>query len=306
VNSRILDRHRKNIRWLLCAAFFMVNPDALAATKAGMLERYAAFKQDHAPGSLPFTLQSTREGKTLSSTVTSFIPSIPFSEFADRLSRASEWCEFIPLHLNVKACMYRRVDGITKLGFYLGTKKYQTPDKSELLLLDFEAGVADGVFLARFTAKKGPYGSSNYDFHFRAIDRDGGIYLEFDLSSQPGMAASLSKLYLATAGRRKIGFSVTETKQDGEVKYVRGQRGASERNIVRYLLAIKTYFEMAGADTDGMQYRRRLERWFDRTEEYHAQLYEMSKSDYLSIKLRERENQRVLIRSLGNPTTPVD
>ncbi len=295
----------KGFRLFLYIAFFTLSLNSLAATKAGMLERYAIFKQNRASESLPFTLQSTREGKILSATVASFIPSIPFFEFANRLSQASEWCEFIPLHLNVKACMYQSVHGNTKLGFYVSTKRYRTPDQSRLLLLDFEAGVVDGVFIARFTAKKGPYGSSDYDFRFRAIGRDGGIYLEFDLSSRPGMAASLSRLYLATAGRRKIGFSVAETKQNGEVRYVGGQRGGAERNIVRYLLSIQAYFEVAGADTDEMRYRRRLERWFDHTEKYHAQLYEMSRSDYLSIKLRERKNQVILIDSLAGNTPPV-
>ena len=295
----------KSFRLFLYIAFFTLSLNSLAATKAGMLERYAIFKQSRDSESLPFTLQSNREGKILSAMVASFIPSIPFFEFANRLSQASQWCEFIPLHLNVKACMYQNVHGIEKLGFYIGTKQYRTPDESQLLLLDFKAKVVDGVFIARFTAKKGPYGSSNYDFRFRAIDREGGIYLEFDLSSRPGMVAGLSRLYLATAGRRKIGFSVAETKQNGEVRYVGGQRGGSERNIVRYLLSIKAYFEVAGADTDGMQYQKRLERWFDHTEKYHAQLYEMSKSDYLSIKLRERENQVILIDSLANNITPV-
>ena len=178
------------------------------------------------------------------------------------------------------------------------------PDEAELLLLDFNAGITEDVLLLRFTAPTGPFGSTNYDFQIRAIDIDNGVFLEFELFSEPGLVAGLAKIYLATVGRSKVGFSVVGETWSGEPKYVRGSRAGSERNIVRYLLSIQAYFETFQYEPADQRYTKRLERWFDLTEIYSRQLYEMSKSDYLSIKTRERKNQFILLDSIANNYTP--
>ena len=269
-----------------------------ALSNVKMQDRYRDYLATRDVRELPFTLSSDEEKGIVSVGVTTFLPGIPFELFAERLSMVSEWCEFVPLHLNIKACQFDHKDGQTRLGFYVGVKGHLTPDQADLLMLNFNARVEDSVLLISFFSDSGPYGSSNIGFEFRAIEGDGGVYLEFDLSSKPGLIESVAKLYLATVARHKVGFSVVGETWLGDTKYVGGQRGGSERNIVRYLLAIQTYFETLDVEPEDERYRQRLERWFDYTEKYKRQLYEMDREDYISIKSRERNNQTILMAAL--------
>ena len=165
--------------------------------------------------------------------------------------------------------------------------------------------LVDNVLQVRFNAQTGPFGSSNHDFQIRAIEGDGGVYFEFDLSSEPGLVANLAKIYLATVARSKIGFSEAGKTWLGKPDYVRGQRGVSERNIVRYLFAVRAYFGTIDSESSEQGYFNRLVWWFDLTTIYPRQLYEMSKGDYLAIKMRERINQFILMGALKNNTLPV-
>ena len=261
---------------LVSATLVWCNP-VHAITHAEMQSRYQDYLAALEPDSLPFTLSSTEKRGIVSVGVTTFMPDISFDLFAERLTMISEWCEFVPLHLNIKACRFDEKDGQSRLGFYVGVKGHLTPDEADLLVLNFDSKIEDSVMSVDFAAESGPYGSSEIAFELRAIEGNGGVYLEFDLSSRPGLIEGLAKLYLATVARHKVGFSVVGKTWSGETKYVGGQRGGSERNIVRYLLAIQTYFETLDIEPEEERYRRRLEHWFDYTEKYKRQLHEMDK-----------------------------
>ena len=63
-----------------------------------------------------------------------------------------------------------------------------------------------------------------------------------------------------------------------------------ERNIVRYLLALRAY--MLTHSTDGPEGMiRRAELWYDSTERYPEQLHEVDRDDYLKDKRREYQHQ---------------
>jgi len=257
---------------------------------------------------LPFMLESTNNSNDSSASIRYFLDSVTLEAFEARLRQPSEWCEFIPLHLNIKACSYQQRGEVDLLSFYVGIKGYLTPDNAHLLQLQFETDREEGVFMVNLFAEDGPLDSSNINFDIRAISVDEGsrqgIYLEFDLSSVPGLAANLAKIYLATVARNKIGFSIQGKTWSGKPKYVRGQRGATERNLVRYLLAIETYFETLDVPAE-LQFERRLERWFDATEQFRPQLYELEKSEYISNKIRERKNQEILQVAVQENVEPV-
>ncbi len=280
-----------------------------ASTMSEMEKRYLAFVQTQQPDALPFTSNSSNKKGVIRSSVKVFLPGISFSLFSEQLSRVGQWCEFVTLHLNIKSCSFRPDTEPQKLGFYVGIKGYLTPDQASLLLMNFESELVDNVLRINFSAKDGPYDSSDYDFRIRAIGvaDDGGnegVYLEFDLSSVPGYVSSLANVYFLTVARKKVGFSISGKTWGGAPKYVRGQRGAAERNVVRYLLAIKVYFETLDVVKD-QRYEESLERWFDATQVYKKQLYEMDKETYLSIKRRERQNQFILMEARALNTKPI-
>lgn len=280
-----------------------------------MQMRFDAFRELRDAGdlTLPFALESVTNASDSHASIRYFLDGVDYDRFRKRLDQPAEWCEFIPLHLNIKACGYLELDGKTLLRFYAGIKGYVSPDKAHLLELSFRTGMTHGVYTVNLYAQDGPLDSSEIDFRIRAIDIDmpgwNGIYLEFELASKPGLAANLARIYLATIARNKIGFSVEGTTWTGKPAFVSGQRGATERNIVRYLLSIETYFDTLDVPPQE-RFFERLQRWYDATEQFHDQLYELDRQEYIDNKIRERENQVILQAALERGEepdfTPVD
>ena len=292
------------------AAFSSDNDNSLASLQARAVE----FRQQQVSGEnpLPFVLSSSFSSTLSKARVRTFIRGVGLDTFSQKLLQPAEWCEFIPLHLNIKACGHVVRNQKNIVQFYAGVKGYVTPDDAHLLQLSFEARKEGGVFYADLFAADGPLDSTNIRFGIHAIDAEGdggtGVYVEFELSSEPGLSNSLARVYLATIARRKIGFSINGKTWSGKPKYVGGQRGAIERNLVRYLLAIETYFETA-SKADEMAadalYELRIQRWYDETDQYREQLFELSREEYISNKLRERENQKILQLALDENVEPV-
>ncbi len=281
---------------------------------SSLQERAVAFHQqqllEETP--LPFILSSSFTSDLSKARVRTFIRGVELDLFAERLMQPSEWCEFIPLHLNIKACGHTKINDQQIVQFYAGVKDYVTPDDAHLLQLSFDATSIGGVFSAELFAADGPLDSTNIRFGLRAIDAVGeegkGVYFEFELSSEPGLTNSLARIYLATIARKKKGFSLDGKTWSGKPKYVGGQRGAIERNLVRYLLALETYFDTAAQNADSSSeelYKLRINRWYDETSRYKEQLFELTRSEYLSNKLRERENQKILQQALMENKKPV-
>jgi hypothetical protein len=108
-----------------------------------------------------------------------------------------------------------------------------------------------------------------------------------------GTAARLAmQAYLATAGRDKVGFSITGKAEDGKPVYVDGVRGVLERNTMRYYLAIEAYLGGMSAPP-GEREEKRLRDWFAATERYPIQLHEMERDEYLAMKRHELQRQHL-------------
>ncbi|MBX2868481.1 MAG: hypothetical protein KTR18_07375 [Acidiferrobacterales bacterium] len=292
------------------AAFSSDSRESLASLQ----ERAIEFRQKQLSGEnpLPFLLSSSFTSTLSRAKVRTFIRGVELDTFSSKLLQPAQWCEFIPLHLNIKACGHLVRNQKNLVQFYAGVKGYVTPDDAHLLQLSFDARKENGVFFADLFAADGPLDSTNIRFNIHAIGAEGedgkGVYVEFALSSEPGLTNSLARVYLATIARRKIGFSIKGKTWSGKPKYVGGQRGAIERNLVRYLLAIDTFFETesrAGELDENALYELRVQRWYDKTDQYREQLFELSREEYISNKMRERQNQQVLQEALDNNLEPV-
>ena len=297
--------------WVLIFALMMggVGHGADEITQSTMKERYAEFKQTQSlkTNQLPFQLNSTIEKDYSFASIRYFLKGISLAQFNQFLGQYEQWCHFIPLHLNIKACTYLEKKDQKYLRFYAGAKGYVSPEKAHILQLSFNTNLKDGVFSVRLFAADGPFDSANIDFNIRAIEvgesNDRGLYLEFDLSSVPGLVANLAKIYLITVGRNKVGFSRDGKTWSGKPKLVDGTRGATERNIVRYLLSIEAYLATVNVPEDE-RFERRLEHWFDATELYKKQLHELSRNEYIAIKKRERKNQMLLQQGIISNIQP--
>jgi hypothetical protein len=143
------------------------------------------------------------------------------------------------------------------------------------------------------SADDGPMGTKNYRLALEAIPLDDKrSFVHMSYAYGYGTAARLAmQAYLATAGRDKVGFSVTGKGEDGKPTYIDGVRGVVERNTMRYYLAIEAYLGSM-ASPAGDRQEKRLRDWFDATERHARQLHEVERDEYLKMKRNEVQRQR--------------
>ncbi|HEV2039631.1 MAG TPA: hypothetical protein VGT81_06220, partial [Casimicrobiaceae bacterium] len=102
-----------------------------------------------------------------------------------------------------------------------------------------------------------------------------------------GVAARVAMAtYLRSVGREKVGFTIVERKPDGSPRYVKGIRGAVERNVMRYYFALVAYLHACSLPPHE-QLEVRLRDWFAFTERYSLQLHELEQKEYLDMKRRQ-------------------
>ena len=304
VPSRRLQRtvRTAGLALLLSASLHTVAPGPNAAVAESPASLHALFSQleptlaDNAFGA-PIHLETERGDGRFTSSVYAIVDH-SFDATAERLADARGWCDIVSLHLNVKACTHTRSRGEDELVLYLGRKFYQPPDDSMTQLeMRFEPFRAPGAlyFLAVLESDEGPLGTSDYRLALDAIPVDSQrTFLRFRYGYRYGqLASSTLQLYFWTLGRGKVGFS----REPGGGGRVAGLQGVLERNAMRYHLAIVADLETAALDPREPS-ESRAARWFDLTERYHDELYELPRGEYLENKRRELEEQRRLQTSL--------
>jgi len=73
--------------------------------------------------------------------------------------------------------------------------------------------------------------------------------------------------------------------------YIGGVRGALERNVMRYYLAVDAHLASLAVPPE-QQLDKRIQTWFDSSERYARQLHEMDRAQYLAMKKDEYERQQ--------------
>lgn len=264
-----------------------------------LLERYHNLKSGNL-ATLPGTaisLLSTEQAGLLGAEVTAILP-YPFAEAAPALAKVENWCQFMPLHFNIKACTYQMEQGSERLTLYSDRKTYQTPEQSHPLVYRVETR-AQGVdtLSLLLLAPSGPVGTHDYRIELDMLRVQEGTLLHIRSSYRPSLTSSLlTRTYLATMARNKVGF--TRIEQEGGPQYVGGVRGVTERNVMRYYLAIATFLETRSLP-DSSRRETALKQWFRLNDSYPQQLHEMSEKEYLAIKRREWKNQLRLQQTLN-------
>jgi hypothetical protein len=138
---------------------------------------------------------------------------------------------------------------------------------------------------------EGPGGSRDHRMWIRAtrvgVDR---TRLELTTSLTMGRALeTLTRVYLATIGRHKFGFTVVGRNGEGEPPYVRGVRGLVERAAMRQFLAFEAYLDALDVQREE-RFATSLRHWW-RSSQRHPQLEEPSRSEYLGEQRRDRRSQ---------------
>jgi hypothetical protein len=222
----------------------------------------------------------------------------PFSMVGDALKDPSDWCDILILPFNTKYCHAIQANGGAALHVRIGRRYDQPVERA--FKLDFAltpVAATPDYFESRLNAPNGPVGTRDYRIVVSAIPLGSGrTFMHLSYSYGYGLAGRMAmQAYLATAGSDKVGFTVTGKDGDGQPIYIRGMRGAVERNAMRYYLAVDAYLASLREPSDQQQ-EKRIQTWFDATERYARQLREMNRTTYVTMKRGEYERQQALIQ----------
>lgn len=225
----------------------------------------------------------------------------PFSSVVNILKVPANWCDIVSLHPNVKACTYRELPGAWLLTFYVGRKVYQPPGDTRQVIYHYRSVEQQQRYLdIILSADAGPFGTKDHRMRFEAMPLEGGrtfVHVSYSYSDSAALRLA-EKVYFATLGWGKIGFTVTGADRNGKPVYIGGPRGAIERNAVRYYFAIQSFMNTLPYPEEN-RFSMRTIRWYDLTDRYRKQLFDLEKKDYLAFKANEHKNQVILQRRIG-------
>ncbi len=286
------------VRLLFAAVLLGGTTAAVAAdaNTAGSLRAKFATLTGAAGGSQfkrPLYLDSVESATNLRGDIYALVDA-PFPSVNAALNGPAHWCDVMILHINTKYCAVSTNPTGTMLMVNIGKKTEQPLAETSRVEFDYRVMTSSpDYFAVQLAAATGPFSTSDYRIVLEAAPADNGksiVHLTYSYAY--GFAGRVAmQAYLATAGRGKVGFTVTGKESDGAPAYISGVRGVVERNTMRYFLAIDAYLGALAAP-NGQQLDRRLNNWFDATEAYPLQLREVDRVAYVEMKRREYVRQQ--------------
>lgn len=216
---------------------------------------------------------------------------IPFTRVNTVLGSAESVCALLFLHLNIRSCAPTNSASGETLTLSVGPKRAAAAGAVYSMTYNMHVDVANATYQkVTLLAADGPLSTKDYRIVFESTPIESNrTFLHFGYAYGTGTLAKLAMgAYLATAGRSKIGFTVTGTQPDGRTQYVQGERASLERNVIRNYFALVAYSGVT-AGTPQAQRDARLRAWFALTERHAAQLHELDLAEYLQQKHNDLE-----------------
>ncbi|HEX7606155.1 MAG TPA: hypothetical protein VF348_05555 [Usitatibacter sp.] len=215
----------------------------------------------------------------------------PFAQVASSLREARSWCDVLILPYNTKHCYAAPGEAARTLAMRIGRKTEQPAELAYPLEFNYQiAARAPDYYRIVLSADKGPIGTRDYRIVLEATPLDEKrTFIHFGYAYAFGAMSRLAlQVYLGTVGASKVGFTVTARDERNRPTYVGGLLGATERNTMRYFLAIDAYLASLSVPA-AARVDQRLGAWFTATEKYPEQLHEMDRGEYLSMKQKETQ-----------------
>jgi hypothetical protein len=210
----------------------------------------------------------------------------PFAAVTATFKSAGKVCDVLFLHLNVHSCQPSSGAKGEGLTMSLGAKRALVSGMIYSITYAMRIEAAEAAYQrVTLSAAQGPLSTRDYRIVFEVVPIDAGrSFVHFGYGYSFGTMARLAmKVYLATAGRTKIGFTVVGKSEEGRPVYLRGELASLERNVIRNYLALIAYSSVTkGAPQEQME--ARLRAWFALTERYAPQLHELDLDEYLHEK----------------------
>ena len=262
--------------------------DATAAALRAAANRLMQSRTDN-PLHLPLSISSSISAGDVHADSQSVIEA-PFLDLVRALRDPEHWCAVLILHINNKACRVSTKGAVAHIALKVANRYDQPADESYEIDFVYHSLAAGATMLsARLDAQSGPMGTSAFVIRLDAVpygDRRTALQLSYTYH-QNAVASLAMDLYVGTLGSGKVGFTAVGRKPDGAVEYIGGVQGVAERNLMRYLLAVRAAALEPDASTADA-YARRLRGWFDATESFPLQLHEIDRDTYLQLKLSLR------------------
>ena len=287
-----LKRYKLNLTYCWLLIGMLLSMPAVATDDAGILRnQYSSLqhKLEHNQFQRPLYLDSTESPTKLKGDVYAVV-NYAFTQVNASLNAATHgadsWCDVLILHLNTKYCSASIINNLPVIKIGMGKK--ENTSTSSVYDLQFNYRVvasANNYFQVDTSAETGPLSTKDYRIVLEAIpiDKD-HTFLHMTYSYGYGLAGRLAmKVYLATIGRSKVGFTTVNTGPASQTQYIGGVRGVVERNTMRYYLAIDAYLKSLN-DAPAIRREQRLINWFNATEQYPTQLREITREAYMQMK----------------------
>ncbi len=273
----------------------LIGQAAYAGDAASLRARYDGVKNALRDNGLqhPLTIESVESGDTLRGKVSAVLEH-PYETVRVALRDPANWCDLMVLPFNNKYCRVTQGAGGPVLAMRIGRRYDQPPEQAFALSFAFrKVSDAPDYFESNLQADDGPLGTRDYRIVVSAIALDSRrTFFELDYAYSFGVAGrTMMKLYLATAGARRVGFTVVGRTGDGQPQYIGGVRGAVERSAMRHYLAVDAYLDSLALPPE-RRIEARIGRWFDASEAYPRQLHEMERDVYINRKRQDIERQR--------------
>ena len=286
---------------VLCAVTGLAHAAAADDDSAAMLSaRYATLQQALSDTEFgrPIRLESSDVNGSVTGDVYALLD-FPFAFASAALSPPANWCDILLLHFNIKFCQPTWNGDANVLDVAIGRKYDQPLSRAYRVNFVYRVQARTTDFLhVRLTSSTGPLNTRNYRIVLQAVSLGAErTFIHLAYAYDYGTIGKLAmKAYLATIGRKKVGFSEDGNQTNGQVRYIRGMRGAVERNAMRYYLAIEAFLGTLSVPQHE-RWEQRLIHWFDAVERYPRQLHEMNRDEYLEMKRIEilRQEAAMLI-----------
>ncbi len=282
--------------WLmafLCVALWSAPANAQAAedllAKHATLTNRLKFNQFQRP----LVLESTETSNQITGDIYAVVD-YPFSVVSDGLNSPAHWCDVMLLHINTKYCRAVEVSAGTVLNVNIGKKTPEDLANAARVNFNYTAYAVTPQYLdIRLSAKDGPMGTSDYRITLEAVPLGSGkTFLHLTYAYATSLSARVAmRAYLATVGADKVGFTPIANTTAGAGQFIGGLRGLTERNTMRYYLAIDSYLEST-TEVPNKQFEKRLNSWFTAVERYPRQLHEIDRDAYITMKRSEFQRQQ--------------
>lgn len=276
----------------LCAASGVALADPPPGEAAsGLRAKHEAIRDrlEHNAFGRPVEIESREKDNHLGGDVYAIVQ-YPFAQVDVALDKPASWCEVLILPFNTKYCSASR--SATQLNLRIGRKAQQAVTDAYPLEFSYRVEAETRDYLrVELAAPAGPLGTRDYKITLEATPLDAQrSFIHLGYSYGFGTMSRLAmETYLSTIGAHKVGFTVVGRDADGTPQFVGGLLGATERNTMRYFLAIDAYLATLSVPPPE-RLGRRLEAWFSACERYPRQLHEMERGEYLSLKEREAKD----------------